>query len=73
MRREHKSDPYAGMVRFNTGTGGSTFLTFRVMVEGSPGWIVPAKPGLWLAKTVAESLQRTADTDFATAMQADLT
>lgn len=72
LQTRHKSDPYAGMVRFKESTGGSTFLTFRVMAEGSSGWVVPAKPGLFLAKAVADSLQRTADVDFASAIARDL-
>jgi hypothetical protein len=72
LKPTHKTDPYAGMVRFKEKTGGSTYLTFRVMVEGSSGWIVPAKPGLFIAKAVADSLQRTAEADFGAAMQRDL-
>jgi hypothetical protein len=68
----HKTDPAAGMVRMKEKTGGSTYLTFRIMIEGSPGWIIPAKPGLWIAKNVAESLQRTAQTDMSTAIGQDL-
>nr|WP_281719987.1 hypothetical protein [Nitrosomonas nitrosa] len=51
---------FAGMRRFDTSAGGarrSTYLTFRAMSEKSSGWIVPAKPGLFLAKTVAEAMQ----------------
>jgi hypothetical protein len=72
LKPQHHSDPYSGMVRFKEKTGGSKYLTFRVMVEGSPGWIVPAKPGLWLAKNVAESLERGAAGDFGAAIAKDL-
>ncbi|MGF6641764.1 hypothetical protein [Paraburkholderia sp. MM6662-R1] len=48
---------YAGMVRMKVSTGGSAYLTFRTMMEGSSGWVVGAKPGLFLAKNVAEHLQ----------------
>lgn len=75
LKPSHKTDPYAGMVRFKTDTAGgrsSTYLSFRVMVEGSPGWIIPPRPGLWIARTVADSLQRTASIDFAAAVQRDL-
>jgi hypothetical protein len=72
----HKTDPHAGMVRMDAKTPGgkrySTYLTFRVMVEGSPGWIIKPRPGLFIAKAVADSIQRTAATDFAAAMQRDL-
>lgn len=51
---------YQGMYRFDTSSGkarSSQYLTFRVMAEGSPGWIVPAKPGLYIARGVAQSVQ----------------
>lgn len=51
---------YQGMYRFDTSAGkarSSQYLTFRVMAEGSPGWIVPAKPGLYIARGVAQSVQ----------------
>lgn len=51
---------YQGMYRFDTSAGkarSSQYLTFRVMAEGSPGWIVPAKPGLFIARGVAQSVQ----------------
>ncbi len=46
-----------GMVRMETSSGKQTsskFLTFRVMTENSPGWIVPPKPGRFIVKGVAE-------------------
>jgi hypothetical protein len=56
---------YNGMVRMDTATPGggrnSTFLTFRVMMEGSTGWIIPAKPGLYLAKKVTDDMQPRAE------------
>lgn len=52
---------YAGMVKTETSTPGggksSAYLTFRVMMEGSKGWIVPAQPGKFIAKKVAEDMQ----------------
>jgi hypothetical protein len=56
----HVTDLYAGMVRMNTSAGGgksSAYLTFRVMGEWSIGWVVPAKPGLYLAREVSTGLQ----------------
>ena len=47
---------YAGMTRFKTSTGGSSYLTFRVMMEGSAGWMIPARQGQFLAKKVADDL-----------------
>lgn len=75
LRRKHKSDPYAGMVRFESGSGGekrSTYLTFRVMSEGSRGWIIPAKPGLWLARDVAQATQPKAERAFQEAISRTL-
>jgi hypothetical protein len=67
---------YGGMYRFDTtGKGGvksSSFLTFRVMVEGSPGWIVPAKPGLHLVAGVTAQLRPIADEVIRKAAQLDL-
>lgn len=64
---------YAGMVRMDTSTPGggksSAFMTFRIMMEGSKGWIVPAQPGLFLAKKVAEAMQPKADTVFREAIK----
>lgn len=63
---------YAGMVKMDTSTpGGSTsssYMTFRIMMEGSKGWIVPAQPGQYIAKKVAEQLQPKADKAFAAAV-----
>lgn len=64
LKDHHKTDKYAGMVAFSTGKRGrnsSTYLTFRVMSEASSGWIVPAKPGLYLARAVTERLQPLAE------------
>jgi hypothetical protein len=60
---------YAGMVRMANATGGSTYLTFRTMQEGSTGWIVPAQPGLLIAKGVAEHLQPVATAAIEEAMR----
>ena len=62
LKDHHATDIYAGMVRFDTSTPkakNSKYLTFRIMREGSPGWLVAAKPGLNLAKTVSSGLQDT--------------
>ena len=64
LQSHHVTDPYAGMVRFKTSTPGaksSAYLTFRVMGEWSSGWVVGAKPGLFIAKNVADGLQPVLD------------
>ena len=77
LKPSHHSDPYAGMVRFETHAPGrkqsSSYLTFRIMGEWQTDrWIIPAKPGLFIAQAVAESLQRTADLDFPAAIARDV-
>lgn len=72
LKDHHTSDPYAGMVRMNTSSGksnSSAYLTFRVMVEGSSKWIIPARPGLFIVRGVEVRGQATANTEFSTAMQ----
>lgn len=75
LKSHHKSDPVAGMVRMDTSSGkqkSSAYMTFRVMAEWSNGWIRPAQPGLYIAKAVADSLQRTAERQFADAVARDI-
>jgi hypothetical protein len=55
-----KTDRYAGMVRMNTSAGkakSSEFLTFRTMSENSPGWVIPPRPGLWIAREVTQKMR----------------
>lgn len=62
---------YQGMVKMQTSTPGgaksSSYMTFRIMMDGQAGWIVPAKPGLYTAKKVAEDMQPKAEAAFAAA------
>lgn len=70
-----KVDRFAGMVRFDTSAGGkrsSSYMTFRIMMEGSNGWVVPAKPGLYLVKQVVEDLQPLAEAAFSEAVKRSL-
>lgn len=71
-----KSDKrYAGMYRFDTSAGrgrSSAYLTFRVMMEGSPGWIIKAQAGKWIAKGVAEAMQPLAEQAFNEAVRRDI-
>lgn len=65
---------YAGMVKMDTSTPGgaksSAFMTFRIMMEGSNGWIVPAKPGLYIVKKVTDDLRPKAEQAFQAAVAA---
>ncbi len=65
-------DRFAGMVRMqDTSTKGqkkSTYLTFRTMMEGSPGWIVAPKPGLYIVRGLVEAMQPVAAQEFASAV-----
>jgi hypothetical protein len=57
---QSKSDHYAGMVRMDTSSGkqkSSAYLTFRVMSEYSSGWIMPAKPGLFIVQGVVDRMR----------------
>ncbi|WP_438979602.1 hypothetical protein [Polynucleobacter sp.] len=61
-----------GMVRMNTSAGGATssaFMTFRIMMEGQKGWVIPAQPGLYIAKKVQEQMQPKAEAAFAGAIK----
>jgi len=56
----HKTDRYAGMVRMNTSAGkgnSSAYLTFRTMMEGSPGWVTKPVPGMCHIKDVAAEIE----------------
>lgn len=57
-----------GTYRFDTSTPGggasSAYLSFRVMIEGSTGWIVPAQPGQNIAHKVSQSMQPKAEKAF---------
>lgn len=69
---KHSHDPYAGMVRMETSSGGqksSAYMTFRVMVEGSPKWIVPERPGLKTVEKVAQAMQPIAEAALAEAVK----
>ena len=75
LSKQHKTDPYAGMVRFDTSSGSqrsSAYLTFRVMAEGQSGWVIGARPGLFIAKGVLDALRLDAEKVFAGAVQQDL-
>ena len=69
-----------GMVNFrNPGGDGqpakgshSQFISFRVMVEGSKGWMMPAQPGKFPARTTADALRPVAQGLFTAAMEADI-
>lgn len=67
---------YAGMVRMDTSTPGgaksSSYMTFRIMMEGQKGWIVPAQPGQYLAKKVVEDMAPKAQAAFAEAIKRTL-
>lgn len=63
---------HEGMYRFETtlpgGKRSSEYLTFRVMKESSKGWVIGPRPGLYLAKGVAEAMQPRAEVAFAAAL-----
>lgn len=63
---------YSGMVRMKANTPGSTkssgYLTFRVMMEGSSGWVIKAQPGQYILKGVADALAPKAQAAFTAAI-----
>lgn len=69
-----------GMVNFrNAGGPGqpragshSKFLTFRIMIEGGKGWIAPAQPGKFPARSTMEMLAPVAEASFAEAVKKDV-
>lgn len=66
-----------GMVNMQnpSGEGGgkhSQFLTFRIMVEGASGWLVPARPGKYPARTTADQIRPAAAKIFGQAVVADV-
>lgn len=68
---------YQGMVKMDTSTPGgsksSAYMTFRIMMDSQTGkWIIPAKPGLHLAKRVVEDMQPKANAAFAAAVKKSL-
>lgn len=76
LQAHHKTDPYHGMVKMDTSSGksrSSAYLTFRIMREGSQGWIVPAKSGLYLARNVSQQMQPLAEQVISAAIQKSLT
>ncbi|ECZ5235209.1 hypothetical protein AH156_19655 [Salmonella enterica subsp. enterica serovar Enteritidis] len=68
-----KTDIAAGMVRFDTSSGGqksSAYMTFRVMSEKSQGWIVPPQPGQFLARKALDKVKPQAEKLFGQAVAA---
>lgn len=65
-----------GMYRFNTSTPGgsnsSSYLSFKIMMEDSSGWVVPAQPGQHLARKVTTAMQPKAQAAFAAAIKKQL-
>lgn len=64
---------YAGMVRMDTSTPGgaksSQYMTFRIMMDGQKGWIVPPQPGQFIAKKVVDEMKPKAEAAFAEAVK----
>lgn len=72
MQPHHKTDRYAGMVKMDSSTTkarSSSYLTFRVMSEGSSGWIVPPKAGLHLVPKVVSTIEPKANAVMAEAIR----
>ncbi|MGI4940004.1 MAG: hypothetical protein ACRYHQ_05480 [Janthinobacterium lividum] len=66
-----------GMVNFRNpekGSGGShsQYLTFRVMMEGSKGWVKPAQAGFYPARATADKLASVSEEIIEKAMTYDI-
>lgn len=67
----------AGMVNFRRpgqsgGAAHSSFITFRVMSEGSQGWVQKARDGLYPARTTADIYRPVAEDLFRAAVEDDI-
>lgn len=73
LKPYHAIDIYASMVRFDTttpkGSRYSSYMTFRIMVEGSPKWILPPKEGLHIAEKVVTDMTPLAERAFTEALR----
>lgn len=76
LKESHATDIYASMVRMDTRTPGggrhSSYMTFRIMVEGSSKWILPPKEGLRIAAKVTEDMRPLAEKAFVEALRRSL-
>jgi hypothetical protein len=63
----------AGMVKFQAKNSPkhTHYMTFRILMEGGKGWIVPAQAGKWPARTVADEIERKAPAILQAARAAD--
>jgi hypothetical protein len=67
-----------GMHMFRGGRGGggrfagASFKTFRTMAEGQSGWIIPRRPALEVAATVADQMRTEAQETFRIAAAQDV-
>jgi len=66
-----------GMVNFRKpgavgGASHSQFLTFRVLSEGSSGWVIPAREGYHPAEATANRIRSLSEVAFGKAVEADL-
>ena len=59
LKQHHKTNIYAGMVKFrrDEGTNTSQYMTFRIMHEDSTGWWHPGTPPLHLAQKTANEMR----------------
>lgn len=65
---------FSGMVRMDTSTPGggksSSYMTFRIMMDTQTGkWVIPAQPGMFLARGVVEAMKPRAEAAFAAAVK----
>jgi hypothetical protein len=71
LQGQSKADQkrYAGTTRFRNSAGGSSYLTFRIMMEGSSGWVIPSQPGQYFARKVTDELRPMAEKALSEALK----
>jgi len=66
-----EQNQFQGMYKFGN-KGHSSYMTFRVISSKSTGWIIPARPGLFPARTAAEEAYRDGKEHLGMALLDDL-
>jgi hypothetical protein len=75
--KTYRRHPMAGMVQMRRGSSQrgqkhTQYLTFRVISEGSPGWIVPPIEGKYPARTTSEQIRPIAEKVLRDAAEKDV-
>jgi hypothetical protein len=66
-----EQNQFQGMYKFGN-AGHSSYMTFRILSSKSAGWVIPARPGLFPARTAAEEAYQDGKEHLAAALLEDL-